>query len=268
MPSQRQLRSLLVGVLVGVFFVLFVTSRLRPDHASDAQALQDFYRKTIHGLENKKLPAQEGIGVGLQDQDLDGDIDVDDEQLVRDMASRLREAEDKAKELANMKAPLKPDPPSEVIGVGNSAAHQDRIDEQKVDGGKNGVAEEAGDEPDPDELLAVEAELRSLMKKYPGKQENHLLVSPTVGVSTLTSHLFLKFILPFFVETDIISLTSSHLLQDVLLILEASQGCIAGQVCHRTASLRRRTRSAPSWPAAAGLPGREDRPDDCAQYLG
>ncbi|KAL2758841.1 hypothetical protein ACRALDRAFT_2040915 [Sodiomyces alcalophilus JCM 7366] len=162
MPSQRQLRSLLVGVLFGVFFVLFVTSRLRPHQTPDAGTIQDFYRKTIHGLENKRPPAQEGIAAGFNDQG----VDPEDDELARDMATRLREAADKAKDLANKKAPLKPDPPSEVIGVGNSAAHQDRPD-QEVDGGNDAASEQKGDEPDPDELLAVEAELKALIRKYP-----------------------------------------------------------------------------------------------------
>ncbi|ROT41572.1 hypothetical protein SODALDRAFT_357628 [Sodiomyces alkalinus F11] len=173
-PSDRapdpanltQVRSLLVGVLVGIFFVLFVTSRLRPNQTPDTRTIQDFYHKTVHGLESKKPPAQGDIANAVQDQDTDGDVDAEDEQLANDLATRLREAADKAKDLANKKAPLKPDSPSEVVGVGNSAAHQDSTD-HAVGGKKAKKPEEVGDEPDPDELLAVEAELRSLMRKYP-----------------------------------------------------------------------------------------------------
>ncbi|EGY21873.1 glutaredoxin domain-containing protein [Verticillium dahliae VdLs.17] len=120
MPSTRQLRTLVVGVIIGVVFVLFYTSHLRQHEVRDGRTLQDFYHKTVSGLDKK--PAGSGSAAGdqavIKDKDGDGNIDADDERLAQDMADRLKEAAVKAKEAANKKAPLRPDDPSDIVGIG------------------------------------------------------------------------------------------------------------------------------------------------------
>ncbi|EFQ28892.1 glutaredoxin [Colletotrichum graminicola] len=176
MPSQRQLRTLLVGVLIGVVFVLFYTSALRADEVKDERTIQDFYHKTVNGLKHKQPPNQavldrnkpKVVGYVPVDKDADGDVDADDEKLAKDMAGRLKAAEEKAKELANKKSPLKPDAPSEVVGKGNSAAGQDKKKE-KTAAGKYGAKDSADVEKktESDEDHAVEVELNLILKKSP-----------------------------------------------------------------------------------------------------
>ncbi|KAK1451181.1 glutaredoxin [Colletotrichum cuscutae] len=176
MPSQRQLRTLLVGVLIGVVFVLFYTSSLRANEVKDERTIQDFYHKTVNGLKHKQPPGQavlegnkpKAAGHVPVDKDADGDVDADDEKLAKDMQGRLKAAEDKAKELANKKSPLKPDAPSDVVGKGNSAAGQKK--KEKTANGKEvseTEEEEKKKKDESDEEHAVEVELNSILKKSP-----------------------------------------------------------------------------------------------------
>ncbi|KAF4778013.1 glutaredoxin [Colletotrichum scovillei] len=175
MPSQRQLRTLLVGVLIGVVFVLFYTSSLRANEVKDERTIQDFYHKTVNGLKHKQPPGQavlegnkpKAAGHVPVDKDADGDVDADDEKLAKDMQGRLKAAEDKAKELANKKSPLKPDAPSDVVGKGNSAAGQKK--KEKAANGKevSETEEEEKKKDESDEEHAVEVELNSILKKSP-----------------------------------------------------------------------------------------------------
>lgn len=75
----------------------------------------------------------------------------------KEMADRLKEAEQKAKDLANSKSPLKPDSPSDIVGVGSSADGQDGEEEGAVGKGETDKEHEA------------EQELRTILKKAPGK---------------------------------------------------------------------------------------------------
>ncbi|KAK1710206.1 glutaredoxin [Colletotrichum lupini] len=175
MPSQRQLRTLLVGVLIGVVFVLFYTSSLRANEVKDERTIQDFYHKTVNGLKHKQPPGQavlegnkpKAAGHVPVDKDADGDVDADDEKLAKDMQGRLKAAEDKAKELANKKSPLKPDAPSDVVGKGNSAAGQKK--KEKTANGKevSETEEEEKKKDESDEEHAVKVELNSILKKSP-----------------------------------------------------------------------------------------------------
>ncbi|KXH44382.1 glutaredoxin [Colletotrichum simmondsii] len=174
MPSQRQLRTLLVGVLIGVVFVLFYTSSLRANEVKDERTIQDFYHKTVNGLKHKQPPGQavlegnkpKAAGHVPVDKDADGDVDADDEKLAKDMQGRLKAAEDKAKELANKKSPLKPDAPSDVVGKGNSAAGQKKK-EKAANGKEVSETEEEEKKDESDEEHAVEVELNSILKKSP-----------------------------------------------------------------------------------------------------
>ncbi|KAG7136742.1 Monothiol glutaredoxin-6 like protein [Verticillium longisporum] len=173
MPSTRQLRTLVVGVIIGVVFVLFYTSHLRQHEVRDGRMLQDFYHKTVSGLDKK--PAGAGSAAGAQavikDKDGDGNIDADDEKLAKDMADRLKEAAVKAKEAANKKAPLRPDDPSDIVGIGNSAAGQKKDSAAAGGGGAAAGAKDVEKKQAPaketDEEHAVEVEVNAILKKSP-----------------------------------------------------------------------------------------------------
>lgn len=166
--------------MIGVVFVLFYTSSLRSGEASDSRSVQDFYHKTVEGLNKKPPPGQavldqnkgKAAGHAPTDKDADGDIDEDDAKLAKDMQERLKAAEDKAKESANKKAPLKPDAPSEVVGKGNSAAGQDKKKEKTgtaKDVSAESPKEEKKEKEETAEEHAVEVELNSILKKSPGR---------------------------------------------------------------------------------------------------
>ena len=85
----------------------------------------------------------------------------------KEVADRLMKAEQEAKEIAQAKAPLKPDAPSMVVGVGSSADGQDATLKQheSEDGTKSAAA---GASVETEEEHEAEQELRSILKKAPG----------------------------------------------------------------------------------------------------
>lgn len=108
----------------------------------------------------------------LKDHDGDGSVDEDDEILAQEMADRLRAAEQQAKEQANAKSPLRPDAPSDVVGVGSSAGGQTkgkyRISKQDADADADGEDEDGKeDDKEDDEDSEVEVVLRQILKKSP-----------------------------------------------------------------------------------------------------
>ncbi|KAI0852793.1 glutaredoxin [Daldinia vernicosa] len=168
MPSARRVRLLMMVVLAAVITTLFFTSQMRSAIPHDNRTVHDFFGKTMNGLGPQKGPGQvvmSGKGTTVdstvKDKDGDGSVDEDDEQLAKEMADRLRAAEQKAKDLANAKAPLKPDPPSEVIGIGSSAGGQKK-------GASQGNSKETDEESkESEEDREVEATLNNLLKKSP-----------------------------------------------------------------------------------------------------
>ena len=158
MPSTRRVRLLL---LVGVGMALLILVYL--PRLGENESPEDFYDRTVHAIDNQKSSgagaagAQQGSKL-LQpaDRDRDGDIDAEDEILGAEMQERLKDAELRAKAKANERAPLPPDHPSDVIGVGSSADGQDA----SSDGADAQVVEEERD---------TEAELNSILKKSPSK---------------------------------------------------------------------------------------------------
>lgn len=162
MPSARRIRLLFFGVVALVIMTLMYTSRLRQSQEPDTRTLGDFYHKTVDGL-NKAHGGQAVMGAKggqtTQDKDRDGDVDEDDEQLAREMAQRLKDAEQKAKDLANAKAPNRPDAPEKIVGIGSSADGQGKKDE----GGNSVEAQET------DEEHAVETALNEILKRSPGQ---------------------------------------------------------------------------------------------------
>lgn len=168
MPSARRVRFLVMVGMAVIVTTLFFTSQFGSD---ESRAFQDFYGKTVNAMERKRGSGgaqiiMDGKGATAvvseaKDKDGDGAVGEDDVQQAKEMAERLREAEQRAKDQANAKAPLKPDSPSELVGVGSSAGGQHR----KL-GDKDASAANPKDESDP--ASKVEATLNEILKKSPG----------------------------------------------------------------------------------------------------
>lgn len=116
-------------------------------------------------------------GLRPADRDKDGDIDVDDEIIGAEMQERLKAAEIKAKELANEKAGLRPDPPSKINGVGSSADGQHP---GEVDGSGSGSAGNPKQDVEvSEETRDTEAELNMILKKSPSTYFDRNIRTPT-----------------------------------------------------------------------------------------
>ena len=90
------------------------------------------------------------------------------------MQERLKAAELEAKDKANEKGGLRPDPPRNVVGVGSSAEGQDKDKVAKpASGGKDVVGASKEKQPQAEtktkEQLEARDELDSILKKSPGK---------------------------------------------------------------------------------------------------
>ncbi|ERS96000.1 glutaredoxin domain containing protein [Sporothrix schenckii 1099-18] len=138
----RRFKLVLLAALAFTIATMLYTSRLRDARTPDQRTIQDFYHKTKGAL----TPGSGGVGGAADkaaaakviDMDNDGDVDEDDARLAREMQSRLKAAEQQAKDNANAKAPNRPDAPGSVIGVGSSA------NGQKAAGGAAGAGAGAG----------------------------------------------------------------------------------------------------------------------------
>jgi hypothetical protein len=171
----------MIAVFATVFTILFFTSQVRHSSARDPRTINTFFGKTVNGLDQRHgghgQVVMSGKGsssdANLKDHDGDGSVDEDDEKLAQEMADRLKAAEQQAKDQANAKAPLKPDRPSDVVGVGSSANGQtkgkSRIpqkgaeEEDEEDENKAG-AEKAKEDEDTEE----EVVLAKILKRSPG----------------------------------------------------------------------------------------------------
>ncbi|PHH70258.1 hypothetical protein CDD80_6131 [Ophiocordyceps camponoti-rufipedis] len=118
MPSPRRLRLLMVATVVGVVLILFYASSFDDSASQDSRTIKDFYRKTMDGMKKGSPPGQTVL-----DKEGKADKTGDDQRLASSTKERLKAAEEKAKAKANTKA-LRPDPPSQLVGVGNSADGQ------------------------------------------------------------------------------------------------------------------------------------------------
>jgi hypothetical protein len=163
MASPRRLRALAYLVLAAVVTLLFFNSRAR--HSLDPAA-RNFYSKTVNAMDKDHWAGVGGSGdragqknMAGHDADADGDIDEDDALLSRQMAERLRQAEQKAKDIAKAKGPNKPEAPEQVIGVGSSASGQGKPAQKAEDGTE---AEETEEDHEVEEVLNV------ILKKSPG----------------------------------------------------------------------------------------------------
>lgn len=150
------MRLLLVGVIALVIMTLVYTSQLRQSQDPDVRTFGDFYDRTKSELERAR-GGQKKQQQSVLDSNGGGDKD-DDAQLAKEMSERLKAAEQKAKDSANAKAP-RPDAPDKVIGVGNSAAGQDKSKDKAGNQLK---------EKETDEDHEVETIINDILKKSPG----------------------------------------------------------------------------------------------------
>ncbi|KAL3961898.1 hypothetical protein ACCO45_003421 [Purpureocillium lilacinum] len=174
MPSPRRLRLVMLAAILTVVLILFYSSGL-DDSKKDTRSFQDFYHKTMDGMSKKgsaSPPSPQGQAVldsktGAKaghipaDTDGDGDVDEDDRRASAGTKERLRQAEQKAKDLANENLT----PPSEVVGKGNSADGQVK----KPAAGGAGTVGKAKDAPakESKEEKEIDAELNAILKKAP-----------------------------------------------------------------------------------------------------
>jgi hypothetical protein len=163
MASPRRLRVLTYLILAAIVTFIFFTSQAR--HSQDSVA-RDFYSKTVNAMGKDHGAGAGGSGgragqknMANHDADADGDIDEDDALLSRQMAERLRQAEQKAKDIAKAKGPNKPEAPEQVIGVGSSASGQEKPVQKAKDGTE---AEETEEDHEVEEVL------NTILKKSPG----------------------------------------------------------------------------------------------------
>ena len=145
-------------------------------------------------------------------RDADGDIDEDDAKSKQKLVDDLGKAQQVAQDNANKKAPVKPDNPSHLVGVGNSR------EGQKKDGSegvaklppKEEVKNVAEVKMEPEEMAKVE--LAAFLNKSPG---------------TFTDHESPKVFKKIWVEAN---LCSCHLFQELLPLLQARKGHPSRQI--------------------------------------
>ncbi|KAM5356140.1 hypothetical protein ACJ41O_002786 [Fusarium nematophilum] len=188
MPSPRRMRLLILATFGTFIFILFYTSGFDSHHDAEVYGNQDFIKKTQNAMGGGSPPgeavldSQTGQKAGHipADKDADGDVDEDDKEMAVQMQERLKAAELEAKEKANEKGGLRPDPPRNIIGVGSSAEGQDK-DKDKVQKPGSGSGSGSGDsaaaaaaapkEKQPEskskEELEARAELDTILKKAP-----------------------------------------------------------------------------------------------------
>ncbi|KAI9644629.1 hypothetical protein NHQ30_006653 [Ciborinia camelliae] len=158
MASMRRIKLFGLIVFIAVISLLFYTSSLRQQR-NVVVAGGDFYSKTMNGL-GKQEVAEAGHGRSEED-----------EKVAKEMAQRLKDAADKAKDNANAKA-FKPDPPSQVVGKGNAAEGQSgerSVAGRKKIGGEKGSQEVVKEKETEEtkENSEVKTELNAILKKSP-----------------------------------------------------------------------------------------------------
>ncbi|KAK0392318.1 hypothetical protein NLU13_1814 [Sarocladium strictum] len=167
MPSPRRIRLLSLAAVASVIVILFYTHPFS----------HDFYHRTVQAMGNDNTqvaqrhasssnsihaangpppegaappPIDEHMRADAQtlpaDRDADGDVDADDHRLASQLKERLKVAEQAAKDSANEKV-LKPDAPSEIIGVGNAAGAPKPVAQEIVEEKKPAPAEKPKQPP-------------------------------------------------------------------------------------------------------------------------
>lgn len=169
MPSARRIRLLTLSVIATVVFFIYYTSS-----SSSAASAGNFYERTVnaihpHGQNVMNSRTGQAGGHIPADRDADGDIDEDDAKSKQKLVDDLGKAQQVAQEKANQKAPVKPDNPSHLVGVGNSREGQKKDSSEgvaKAPPPKEEVKKVAETELKPEEMAHVE--LVAFLKKSPG----------------------------------------------------------------------------------------------------
>ncbi len=253
MPSARRLRLVTLAAVLTVVFVLFYASGFGGSGQS-----ADFYHKTMDAMHGRSpggqtvINAETGLKTGHipADRDGDGDIDEDDHKQGKDLQQQMTKLAQEAKDNANKKAGPRPDAPSKLVGVGNSAEGNRKPVDAKEDAKKATDAEAASQKGKEKERVAetpAEQAFYSILKKGPGT----FLFSSKARRYAETKRLTM--------------LPSRHLLQDVLPVLEARQGHPPGEVPHQPQARGGRARRAPAGPGPAGRAAGPDGPPHGAQ---
>ncbi|KAK3298969.1 thioredoxin-like protein [Chaetomium fimeti] len=134
MRSQRRFRVVTYLVLAAIVTLLFF-SHTRQSSEPGSRSLHDFYSKTVNAMDKHHAAGGDRGGTGsasgqkvIADHDVDGDGDIDEDDRIqaKQMADRLRKAEQEAKDNAKAKGPNKPESPAQVVGVGSSASGQEK----------------------------------------------------------------------------------------------------------------------------------------------
>lgn len=186
MLSPRRTRVLLLAVFIGS--VVILSRRQERTLRADGK---DFLSRTPFGIDwtqtlSSDPKSEDGAKAGSTDHlkmDYgDGDIN-DNDQGALAVAERLREAERKAKDLANRKSPNKPDNPKLLIGVGSSAGRLDAIHEKEdiISEESDGVASIESEPSEMDDFdTATVDEINKIFRMSPGM---HVLL-PTILLCT------------------------------------------------------------------------------------
>lgn len=186
MPSARRIRLLTLAVAVTVVFFIYYSS-------SSNTPSSTFYQRTVNALHPQGqniVNSRTGQTSGHipADRDADGDIDEDDARSKEQLRNSLGQAAQDAQEKANKKAPVKPDIPSKLVGVGNAndankgaaanapppAANKPAADVAEVAKGNSEAIKNAT----PEQLAKIE--FASILNKAPGmlrmiRQESSVL---------------------------------------------------------------------------------------------
>lgn len=165
MRSQRRFRVITYLVLAAIVTLIFLHKRQSTE--SGGRSLHDFYSKTVNAMDKHHGASGDGGGTGaagqkvIADHDVNGDGVVDEKDRIqaKQMADRLRKAEQEAKDNAKAKGPNKPESPAQVVGVGSSASGQE----------KPAPDEKAKTQPEEsEEDHEVEGVLNTILKQSPG----------------------------------------------------------------------------------------------------
>ncbi|KAJ6785984.1 hypothetical protein PWT90_06279 [Aphanocladium album] len=173
MPSARRLRLVTLAAVLTVVFVLFYASGF----GSGGQSA-DFYHKTMDAI--GRTPAGQSVinsETGLKtghipaDRDGDGDIDEDDHKQGKNLQEQMTKLAQEAKDNANKKAGPRPDAPSKLVGVGNSAeGNKKPAGEAKEPAAGKPPAEAAADPAAPP---AEKAKEKERVAETPAEQTLH-----------------------------------------------------------------------------------------------
>jgi len=165
MVSQRRFR--IAGVLIFTILIILLFnsfSELRNSRNVD------FYTSTTDALNSLRSQSDKTTSVQKNIHPNSGQGDTSG-----NLAERLKDAEVQAKQAANAKAPLKPDNPNKVNGVGSAAEGADRNVAGRLKYPKDGDSAQKPLQPQSEEEKKVEAELESILKKSPSEYSRFIL---------------------------------------------------------------------------------------------